>query len=520
MIVLIPVSRFRVVYETARGRPYSKLEHMVLQSVADGGATLKDLSGAFRVHERLLVEAVVTLVTAGWVAVSGGAEARFVLTALGHAAANSGSDPVSVVVSAARPQIVVMDRVTGQLARNRDARHWRREEFGDAWDLAAIMRERIERNSLDESQVQKLLSRQAGEWVRRVGPITLVSRATHFLAAEVDLNDGLVRGLPSAWHEALVGRVLACARAQVRDEATSDEATPQPASTTSKPRQGRQFAGVPEPARDPLVLATCIPIHRRDLVVGAKEHQAALQFALATARSSVAIVSPSVSSLDLFADLARLVSDAVRRGVRVDILVGRADLGINTSELVAIANRVGYQTDNRNGRSRLRTRHPATGSGASLLLYDDQNGDLVGLIGDYDWLSGSGSTKQSLGVRLTEASLCGDLGRAVGSLWSGSSAMDRDFAGSAERWRRLASAAEERAAALEVAQPTTSSPDETSAELLVDDEHAEIGQEREGLALVGGHFADPDAGPGGARGLTLRLTDPGAAVIAAARRDA
>lgn len=439
MIVLVPVSKFRVVYETARGRPYSKLEHMILRAVAEGGATLNALSRTFRVHERLLIEAVVTLVTTGWVAVAGGAEARFVLTALGHAAARSGRDPVSVVVSPARPQIVVMDRVAGQLARNRDARPWRREKLGDAWHAAAVMRERIERNSLDEAQVQKLLPRQTGEWVRRVGPITLVSRATHFLAANVDLDDGLVRGLPPAWQEALNRRVLACARARCeRDKSTYDEPARRPTASTSAGRRGRRFSGVPEPTRDPPIRTTGISLQRSDLTVGVEEHENALRLAVADARSSIAIVSPSVSSAEVFAGLAGLAAEAVSRGIRVDILVGSTDEGVGTSELLIIANRVGYEADSRDGRSRLRTRHPATGSGASLLLYDDREGDLVGLLGDHDWLGGPARPQQPLGVRLTEESLCGDLARAVGSLWLGNTRLDSNLAGSAERWRRLA----------------------------------------------------------------------------------
>ena len=103
MIVLLPVSRFRVPYDLARGKPYSRLEHMVLNAVADGGATLRSLADAFRVHDRLLVEAVVTLVNAGWVAVQGGPQASFVLTGAGHAAASGDREPVSVIVETPAP---------------------------------------------------------------------------------------------------------------------------------------------------------------------------------------------------------------------------------------------------------------------------------------------------------------------------------------------------------------------------------------------------------------------------------
>jgi hypothetical protein len=50
------------------------------------------LCGTFRVHEPLVVEAVVTLVGAGRLAVTSGSEAAFVLTDGGHQACSSGKD--------------------------------------------------------------------------------------------------------------------------------------------------------------------------------------------------------------------------------------------------------------------------------------------------------------------------------------------------------------------------------------------------------------------------------------------
>lgn len=124
MIVLVPVSMFTVPYQVARGRPYSRLERRVLEAIASpqgvstrAGATLNSLCETFHVHERLMVEAVVTLVGAGWVAVAGGREAAFVLTGEGQRACSTGKDPASVTVEPATPCTLIFDRTTGQLAR-------------------------------------------------------------------------------------------------------------------------------------------------------------------------------------------------------------------------------------------------------------------------------------------------------------------------------------------------------------------------------------------------------------------
>lgn len=238
MIVLVPVSRFRVAYEIARGRPYSRLERRVLEAIAERGATLHDLTAAFQIHERLLIESVVTLVNAGWVAVAGGTEATFVLTAEGKAAIDTGQDPMSVVVSQGRPQIVILERVTGQLARHSEARSYRREDLANVWESAAFIRSRIPRNTLDDARVEKLLPGSPGEWIRWVGPITLASKNTHFVPVDVNDETEQVHGLPTAWLESVTPHAVAAARRR-RARDAQDAARP----------AGHRDA---EPARPPL----------------------------------------------------------------------------------------------------------------------------------------------------------------------------------------------------------------------------------------------------------------------------
>lgn len=506
MIVLVPVSRFRVPYDTARGRPYSPLEALVLDAVAHDGATLADLQDTFRVHERLLVESVVTLITAGWVAVAGGPQARFVLTAAGALAARDAAEPVSVVVTAAKPQTVVMERVTGQVARHADARSWHRGDLGDdAWEQAAIMRERIIRNSLDEAQVQKLLQRETGHWVRRIGQIRLLSRATHYVAVDADTDTGLVRGLPHSWSEALSGRVLDCARAKLKHAPQATERPPRQATR----RYGRppRFAGVAE-ARRPATRATAFRLGDEEILRDAPAHEAALSWALDNARTSVAVVAPTVLDLDGYRRVVELAASAVARGIAVDLLVGEAP-GIPASDLVAIANAAGYKADPRGGRNRLRTRNLTTGSGASLLVHDAGDAALTAVIGDHEWFGAPGP---SLSVRVSEPSLAADAARAVASLWTGRDWASTAWAGPAERWRRLASQAEEGGALAEAGRSTPNADRSALGELLVDDEHAGLVPTATAV-LVGGHRPDPAAGEAAMRGVTLRITGDGVPLL-------
>ncbi len=522
MIVLVPVSRFRVAYELARGRPYSRLERRVLEAIAHGGASLRTLRTTFRVHERLLVESVVTLVTAGWVAVAGGTEATFVLTVEGSDAVGTGSDPVSVVVSPAKPHILVLERVTGQLARNAEARTYQRDDLSDVWESAVVLTSRVLRNALDEAEVQKLLPRGTGEWVRWVGPITLASKNRHFLPVDVDLEAGQARGLPRAWHGPLLPHVLDAARrrstcdeqAAVGGGEPNDPQTGRVAVAGQRPgarRRGRftSVADVTTPWRPP---DTFVPLHREDVLVGTKAHDRALAAALGSAARNLLLASPGLDPDRLVAFL-NAASGAVERGVRVDVLPGATPPGFDQAAVTDAVNRAGYEAAGNQGRILMRTGTHPTGSGASLLLYDDSSGSLIAVVGDHDWL-GPPVEATSVSVRIAAPSVVGDLARAAASLWTSGQGV---ATGAADRWRHLASAAEERAAIEEARAGLSDAA--TAVELVLDDEHAALGARTEGVALVGRFVDRSDRKEGSTRGLSLRLSGPGAEIVIAARAE-
>ncbi|RLK23805.1 hypothetical protein DER29_1682 [Micromonospora sp. M71_S20] len=502
MIVLLPVSRFRVPYDLARGKPYSRLEHMVLNAVADGGATLRSLAEAFRVHDRLLVQAVVTLVNAGWVAVQGGPQASFVLTGAGREAVSGDREPVSVIVETARPGILVMERHSGQVARQSEARSYRRDDLTEVWDTAPRIVTRIVRDSVDEAQVQKLLHREAGEWVRRIGRIEEISRDAHWLPLDVDVDAKQVVGLPPPWRHALTAPALAAAAAAVggspRSHVTSRRAT--------RPAR-RLLLGATEEDR----------VHRRgttvllaadDVLRGEQAHASALAQALQSARTSVALTIPRLDGPDVFEALAAGCSDAVTRGVRVDLLVGST--AGDPAALTTLANRIGYGADARRGRELLRTR--VTGSGASLLLWDRGPGQLVGVVTGHGWVGATAGSPHATGVKVLSPALCADLARAVASLWTGRSG--DDSAGEPIRWRHLADNVEEEAArSLDAAIDGTA----TTAELLVDEECLAMDDVlADDAATVGLYVPDPAGGDAGRRGVQLIVRGPGAQLVRAA----
>jgi hypothetical protein len=517
MIVLVPVSRFRVAYEIARGRPYSRLERRVLEAIAERGVTLRDLTATFQVHERLLVESVVTLVNAGWVAVAGGTEATFVLTAEGKAAADTGRDPVSVVVSQARPQIVLLERVTGQLARHSETRSYRREDLADVWASAAFVRSRIPRNTLDEARVQKLLPSGPGEWIRWVGPITLASKNTHFVPVDVSAETDQVHGLPPAWLESVAPHAIAAARQRrvrnaehaVRPARPKDtEPARLPPRTSPRARRTSFVSVADQAARQPPQRAQ-VALRRDDVLIGAEAHDRALAAALDSAAGNLLIATPSIEPDRLTAFLAD-ATGAVKRHVRVDILPGGTRDTFQQPAVLDAINRAGYQAAGNEARALLRSGRQATGSGASLLLYDEGPGQLVAVVGDHDWL-GTPSTSTPVSIRIADQRVVGNLARAAASLWA--YAQPGPDVGAADRWRHLASAAEERGAEENAGSEVHVPGDDTNVEVIIDDEHVNTPAQHENMVRVGHFRSEMDSGQDSLWGISLQLAGPGARLV-------
>lgn len=545
MIVLVPVSMFSVNFSVARGRPYSRLERRVLEEIAaragvapHQGATLTSLCETFRVHERLMVEAVVTLVGAGWVAVTSGREATFVLTDEGQQACSSGKDPASVVVAPAAPCTLVFDRTAGQLARRGEVLTVSKQEARP--DLNPSTPLRIVRNALDESQIQKLLPRASGEWVRSIGRPRLVT-VDRYVPVRVDLADRAITGLPRGWHQALSAEILGVAqtRQEELEAAPNLQPTPQtagkepPLVPAAPPATGQtrhptplSLAGRRSPASAvgaPALPQTDVSFPWLDEadpfgnggddfteqsieaalfseVSGEESHQLLITEALATAANHVLIASPTVN-VESLSKLGGAIQAAVSRGVRVDVLYGDTDEGTTPQDIVNLLNRIGYHAAQRLGRDLVRPAKEPTGSGAGLLIFDGKDGALEAVIGDYAW-AGSPGSKQARSVHVGGTEFMALVARAAAGLWMWSGDPD-----SADRWRRVADRCQDNTAVS--AARGDRLKDQVLAELIVDDEHAQVPQSPEDRALrIGGACRHEDGSAVGIRGISAVIRQP------------
>src|SRR6185312_9358843 len=138
MIIFLPVARYRVEFQVASGRPFSTFERLVLAAINEGRRTLNDLAPIFGVHQRLIVEAVVTLMQAGWVSL-GAKSYEFSVTPAGKLACGEQKELPPTIVLDTRVNTIVMEKVTGQIARNNEVDFYPRARLRKLWSAGLAL---------------------------------------------------------------------------------------------------------------------------------------------------------------------------------------------------------------------------------------------------------------------------------------------------------------------------------------------------------------------------------------------
>lgn len=451
MILLIPLSRFRVAYETGCGRPYSKLESLILKAVDQGAGTLDELQSTFGIHRRLLVEALVTLTQVGWLAVSSVPGKSFLVTTDGRQALASGDTPSSLLILP-KEAYVLRERLTGGLLSARDVRYVSERELDDVKAQCVRLPPQVSDQEVDGGKVQHLLPRAQGEWIRWIGPIDLVGRDFQWLPATVDLPARSISGLPDAWwhlRDALLD--AACRRAGTLPTAATAAVWSRPSARINQ-----------EDVRS-AVPAWPVTLTPQDVVCDAAAHDTLLRGVLGSAASSVLIASAFITKPRLEA-IQGEVAKALQRGVSVDVLWG---YGAEREALNSLTNQ---STEARRAAwpGRVRFNRNASASHAKLLLWDRAPQQFEACLGSCNWLSFSpgvpgAPTPAEVSVRFSRPGLVAQVCRCAASLWEGT----RDVLSAVpNRWQRAA-------AEMERLETTGSPPQTTNARvtLILDDEH-------------------------------------------------
>lgn len=468
MIALIPVNRFRVKYEVAVGRPFSRFEQLILRAIQGGVNDVEQLQGIFEVHPRLLIEGLVTLTQAGWIAIGGTDQKGFVLTSEGRDAAGSETPPKTTAVYSRRT-VLVMERVTGSLLGREDVRPRNRRELKDIWDDCLRMSPEVFDNRLSDDQVQFLLPLTSDERIRWIGPIDLISKEYNWVPASVDVEAGTVIGLPEEWKHRFQDSVLLAARrfsANISDEARSRKwrvsgfsaSRAEPVDSDSGRVSRNEWAA---------------SIHRDDLCLTGGEHERLLAEALDRARTSLFIAS-AFATADKLTSLRPKLEAALSRGVNVDLLWGyTTETQAEGRAAVDALKKLAYDAKHDGLTGVLRFNPGGSGSHAKLLMWDTDSGFLA-CVGSYNWLSArfdeaNDGEATNATVRLSSAGAVGALARCAAALWS--AVQSERLSSTGDRWRRIAAAQES------LPEPLPAVPTNAAVHILLDRNHEQLFRE-------------------------------------------
>jgi len=385
MIAFVPISRYTVEYQLASGRPYSDFERLLLEAVQEGHSSLGGLADVFRVHRRVIVEGLVTLMQAGWITIKPDSS-TFDVTSFGkQAIQQSDRLPPGIFISD-RTASVILERVANQVALSSEVLFYPRSKLEKYWALATPIPKGDLPNSVDPGMIADLLPRGPGEWVKWIGPINLARDNADFVVLDVDVERRRLSGpVPARWEpflgDELISRVE-YRQAQVKAAARVDDS------------ELREFAlvqslGAPEgEERGVGDVSWSLELTRQDLVVGSDAHQEEIKRCLRESTSYVALVSSFVSGSAVKA-LMPFLNEALARGVLIDVIWGELPDSLHEKDHSVgfeLLKKLELETARSGTQGKFSLARQPADTHAKILLYDTHEG-VQACLGSFNWLA-------------------------------------------------------------------------------------------------------------------------------------
>ena len=369
VIVAVPVFKYRLKLHLDKGRPWSVVEHVILQALGSKPWTIGDLETESTLPRRIVIESIVRLMRAGWVELSSSKEAmKFASTQLGLAVAHEAELP-HAPRRFVRQVSFTVDCASGTVFSNRELLLHEDHVVKERAKLENIVRLNVdlEKIGYDVQQVHRVLLDDD----ERLVALQSLGGPPSQRVALITIRDGaVVDGLPNRDVAALRAKVLEAAALAIEPAADAKTAGQK---STIRPEQTA-------PMRQ-------VRFSKSDLVLDGEHHEKVLKDILSTAASRVFIHSTFIRA-DVVEGLLPELSEAVRRGVRIDMLWGQSeDLEeVATSRRAIETLRANPQIAELGDALRI---HPfSTGSHAKILVADSQkSGGFLAVVGSCNWLT-------------------------------------------------------------------------------------------------------------------------------------
>jgi len=369
VLVAVPVFKYRLKLHLDKGRPWSVVEHVILQALGSKPWTIGELESSSSLPRRIVIESVVRLMRAGWVEFSSSKEAmRFTSTSLGLTVAH-GAELPHAPRRLVRSVSFAVDCVSGTVFANRELLLHEDYVIRDREKSERIVRLNVDTEKLDYDvqQVHRVLLEDDERFVALE---SLGERPSQRIAL-VTVRDGqVVDGLPNREVPALRAKIIEAATLEI-----------DPASVPKVVDQ------VSTPIKEHSAPVRQIRFSKSDLILDGTRHEQIIKQILSTAASRVFIHSTFIRA-DVVEGLLPELIGAVRRGVRIDMLWGQSeDLEEVASSRRAIETLLSKEQVVEMGDS-LRIHPFSTGSHAKIVVADSRReGGFLAVVGSCNWLT-------------------------------------------------------------------------------------------------------------------------------------
>ncbi|MDE2343549.1 MAG: hypothetical protein KGL63_09215 [Betaproteobacteria bacterium] len=369
VLVAVPVFKYRLKLHLDKGRPWSVVEHVILQALGSKPWTIGELEVSSSLPRRVVIESVVRLMRAGWVEFSFSKEVmRFTSTSLGLTVAH-GAELPHAPRRLVRSVSFAVDCVSGAVFANRELLLHEDHVIKDREKSERIVRLDVDPEKLDYD-VQKVHRVLLDDDERFVALESLGERPSQRIALVTVRGGQVVDGLPNREVPALRAKIIEAATLEIDPASVCKVAYQVSTSTMEQPAPVRQ-----------------IRFSKSDLILDGARHQQIIKQILSTAASRVFIHSTFIRA-DVVEGLLPELIEAVRRGVRIDMLWGQSEdlADIASSRMAINALRSNEQVVEMGDFLRI---HPfSTGSHAKIVVADSRNGGgFLAVVGSCNWLT-------------------------------------------------------------------------------------------------------------------------------------
>lgn len=396
--VFLPVLKGRISFIVDRGRHWSVVEHLLLDALTRREWSTSALAEHGKLPRRVVIEALVRLMRAGWVELSvEKGDVNFRATEIGKMAAKHNELPKFSDLQK-RPTNYILDMVCGEIFRNRDLLTQSEEEIKKihaprncVWVEPRDWHTEVEVNEalqvlLDNDET--FVSGQPGGIFRRW--VMVVVRGGR-----------IVSGLPE-------NRTLDKLRMVVL-QAAGDAEDEDSVHVTPTDEHELERVQLPQAA------VWDIGFSLQDLVLGGSAHRKILLHMLETAKTHLYIHSTFISA-ERVLDLLAPIQAAIDRGLHIHIFWGQNE---EFDELATTRTAIGNLRKHHQIQALAEhlTFHPySTGSHAKLLLADaGAKGEYVAVLGSCNWLT-SGFESYEASVVLRDPRMVDEVVRCFGRL--------------------------------------------------------------------------------------------------------